>query len=104
MNFSDFVKTYWKKLRRSGAPWVTIDIVTDSGLARDVVDAYTAYCASNPPLTDDQLIDQFNSTMQLAQTPFGATVIPKSAPWGAGTVGQLSISDFTALMKSILKG
>jgi hypothetical protein len=80
MTFSDFVTFYWHKTRRNGSIWTPQAIAEDSGLTIDIVNMYLNWCTSQVGLTDANLIEKFNDTQVVINTPMGSYIGPKSAP------------------------
>ena len=97
MDFATFVNSYWNKKRRSGAAWTPQAIADDSGLSVDAVNMYLNWCASQSGLADADLIEKFNDTCVVIQTPMGPYIGPKTAP------ATVQVNDsFWAMMDALL--
>jgi hypothetical protein len=83
MEVSEFIRAYWKKLRRSGLYWSTQAMVEDSGLSFDDVSMFIEWLnkrnAEDSSLTDEQLTEIFNRDYEIAQLPTGRVIKLKTA-------------------------
>lgn len=103
MTFSEFVKLYWNKVRRSGSPWTPAAISDDSGLSLDIVNMYLNWCQAQSGLADDALISRFDDTMTVIVTPFGSYLGSKGAvTQGTSTIGAMPVDAFWAQLRKIL--
>ena len=103
MSFREFVGLYWRKLRRSGAPWTAGAISDDSGLRIDVVQCYLDWAEKNSSLTDEDLSKKFESSVELKITPFGAVLVPLGTASNSTTkIGDMGVDEFWARMKVLL--
>jgi len=102
MQVSDFVTNYWKKTRRSGAPWTPQAIADDSGLSIDDVNMFLSWCGAQSVITDQGLIELFNSTMSIIRTPMGNYLGPKGAVGTPGTIGSMPADAYWAQLQKVV--
>lgn len=107
MDFAEFVKRYWKKIRPSKVLWNRDTAAEDSGLPVALSNVYFDFCANEPAdATDDQIIQKFQSTVYLKVTPFGYVLLPISPQGEAPTVGNMHpdelIANIVGAMKTLL--
>lgn len=92
LTLEQFVTWYRNKTKHNGQPFTEDEIMADSDMERQSVQAFNNYCAKYPNLTDAQLIalDPI-----ILKAPFGVVINDKAPARTADSILDLRVGEVT---------